>query len=412
MPFFDREIDVIKHLVTAASGRISLGHIIENDHRHRLIVQAGGPVPSCKMTLRVGLDKRTVRWGQGTGIRRYRDRLRACIESHSHLFARPHLLTDSKHPNAETTQVGPRFFADARKWHTLTRRMRSVKIEGRVDLFHWSHPLPLWVEGVLNIVTIHDLIPLNQPEHSAIPSVKFRRLLKQLVERGTCFTCVSDDTRSQLIDATGIDPTRAICTWQPVDALRADARPFGGLARGSYFLLLGAVEPRKNVMRVVEAWREADTGLKLVIAGPDGHWPSRSQRAACEREMAHPDILRLPWLADDRIESLLVNCAALVMPSLAEGFGLPPVEAMSAGVPAIASASSLSEEILGDAALLVDPLDVTAIAAAIRYVGRSFGAETPMRKAGLERARRFDGPAFASRLRLAYDQFLQLGPCG
>lgn len=364
------------------------------------------------MTVWVGLDKRSVGWGQGTGIRRYRDRLRASIEDRPDLFAPPHLLVDTGELRHDMTRVGSRFFADARKWHTLTRRMRTVNIDGKIDLFHWSHPMPLWAEGCLNIVTIHDLIPLNQPKYSAIPPARFRRLLDQLVTRGACFTCVSEDTRTQLIDATGIDPDRAICTWQPVDPLQSDASPFGGLARGSYFLLLGAVEPRKNVARVVQAWRQAKTGLKLVIAGPDGHWPDRTQRAAFEETMAHPDILRLPWLADDMVERLIVNSAVLVMPSLAEGFGLPPIEALGAGVPAIVSASSLSQEILGDAAVLVDPFDVDAIAVAMRRVSGASGMTDPVRKARLEQTKRFGSAAFAARLRLAYDQFLQLGHRG
>jgi glycosyltransferase involved in cell wall biosynthesis len=358
------------------------------------------------MTPRVALDKRSVGWGQGTGIRRYRDALRRCIEENSDLFTPPQLLADGAEPGAATTRVGPRAFADAQKWFTLTGRQRSVTLDESADIFHWSHPMPLWAKGVLNVVTIHDLIPIDQPEYSAIPPRRFRRLLTALASKGACFICVSEATRDALIAATGINPRRAVCTWQPVATPSGEGALPAGLERGRYILLLGTVEPRKNVLRALQAWRVADTGLTLVVAGPDGHWPDRRQRAAITRELAHPNIIRLPWLEDAAVAALIANSRALLMPSLAEGFGLPPVEALLASVPAIASNSPLSREILGDAALLVDPFDVGAIADAIR---RTADAPATPKRDLPPHFDRYGDAAFARRLRLAYDQFLQLG---
>lgn len=359
------------------------------------------------MTISVGLDKRGVGWGQGTGVRRYRDRLRHCIAARPEEFP-VHLLTDDRGTPPSATKVGPRFFADAARWHRLTRKVRRVRLDASVDLFHWSHPMPLWAEDCLNVVTIHDLIPLRQPEYSAIPPRRFARLLRQLADRGACFACVSETTQAQLLAATGIDPARSYCTYQPVAVPRSPPPPLEGLPPRSYFLLLGRVEPRKNVLRTVEAWRRADTGLPLVIAGPDGHWPDGAARMEFERAAEHPGIMRLPWLDDADIDRLIANARALVMPSLAEGFGLPPIEAMAVGVPAIASASTISREILGDAARLVDPFDVAAIAEAMCELAMDEGAAERLGKAGIACAKRYDEAAFARRLRLAYDQFLSL----
>ena len=164
-------------------------------------------------------------------------------------------------------------------------------------------------------------------------------------------------TAADLVDVLGIDEERIVPAPPGLpDGLGpdGDAADLGGPA----ILALGTIEPRKNLARLVEAWRLVADELGLVLAGGEG-WGDRP-------DLADPRILRLGYVPDEEIARLYRGAAVYAYPSMFEGFGMPIVEAMACGTPVVASTHPSLDEACGDAAVRVDPLDPESIAAGIR----------------------------------------------
>ena len=204
----------------------------------------------------------------------------------------------------------------------------------------------------------HDLIPLRHPEWCTSRTISMHTRKARNAAR-TCDVVFanSDATAADLVSLLGIEPDRIV---HAPPGLAAGLGPIGPAAElgGPSILGLGTIEPRKNLARLVEAWRLLDGELGLVLAGGEG-WGDRP-------DLADPRILRLGYVPDVEIARLYRGASVLVFPSLFEGFGMPVVEAMACGTPVVASAHPSLDEACGDAAVRVDPLDPEAIADGIR----------------------------------------------
>ncbi len=179
-------------------------------------------------------------------------------------------------------------------------------------------------------------------------------------------------------------------------------RRLAGGAR--YVLALGAIDPRKNLVRLVEAFDRVaavDSDLVLVVAGPDGAG-SRALDAAIAMARVGERIRRIGYVGDLERRALLAGATVLAYPSITEGFGHPPLEAMQVGVPVVASSGGALPEVLGDAALLPDPTDVGAIADALAQVLRDEGLRRSLEAAGHERVARYGWTSGASELAELY----------
>lgn len=306
----------------------------------------------------------------------------------------------------------------------LYGRSAVVRLPRPPDLFHATHPVALAVRGVPNLVTIHDLVPLRLPFATLDDKRLFYRLVHHLARTADHVVTVSEHSRRDLVQVLGLDERRVTNTGQAVevppeiaalsgDALAERLRLLFGLEPGSYYLFCGAIEPKKNVARLLDAYAASGTRRPLVLAGSRG-WQNRAElrRIGSDRfrswrfdggtVRSERQVRRLEYLPRDQLMLLMRGARALLFPSIYEGFGLPVVEAMALGTPALTSTVSSLPEVAGDAALLVDPYSVDAIARGIAALDADDALCADLAARGRVQAARFSPTAYDARLKALY----------
>jgi glycosyltransferase involved in cell wall biosynthesis len=261
---------------------------------------------------------------------------------------------------------------------------------GPVDVVHDMGYVVPPSRGPL-VATVHDLLFTEYPQHYTWHSRAVLRRGLTLARRHARLVICPSKVTMDACRAVGIEPERLrLVPWgvdvRPVDGSRVDqVRARYGLGR-PYVLFCGTLEPRKNLSRVLESFRRiARPDLDLVLAGPRGWKEDPTDGVASLHDRIRP----LGFVPRDELGALYAGAAAFVYPSLAEGFGLPVLEAMAYGTPVVTSAGTATEEVAGEAALLVDPLDVDAIAGALERVLDDDGLANSLRAAARERVARF-----------------------
>jgi glycosyltransferase involved in cell wall biosynthesis len=255
------------------------------------------------------------------------------------------------------------------------------------------------MKGWINFYTVHDVIPLIHPDLTPIDASRHRAVLRAITERAHRLVTVSDSAHDDIVSALGCDPKMVINCGETVDISGAKTScERRGLIRNGYFLHCGSIEPRKNLSALLAAYRASGLTMPLVLVGPDG-WRASPILGQIRQT---PGALRFPYLDRADLLGLIEGARGLLMPSLAEGFGLPVAEAMALGVPVLTSDRGALAEVAGGAALLVDPEDVMAIAASLGRLAADAGLVQRLATLGRKRARTFSSEAFAGRLADAY----------
>lgn len=272
---------------------------------------------------------------------------------------------------------------------------RRAKRAG-ADLLHCPHPVPARGGPVPLVMSIHDLLPLRHPELFPRATVLHTRLSLAFARRARRLLTNSEHTRAEVIERLGFPPERVVTTRFGIDPrFRPEAvdpawlRERFGIER-SYVLTVGTVEPRKNLPATLRAFGLAAGRVPahdLVIVGSRG-WGSADAAEDAARALPAAPIVT-GFVTDDELVRLYSGASCFVFPSLAEGFGFPPLEAMACGTPVVASDRPALPEILGDAAVLVDPVDPAAIAEAMVRVLESEELAADLRRRGLERSAQF-----------------------
>ena len=294
----------------------------------------------------------------------------------------------------------------------------AVTRSQRIDLVHGPvNVVPLIGRGC-RVVTVHDLAFLRYPSH--YPLLKRRYLAtmtRRSVRRADYVIAVSQQTRDDLINLCGAHPETVVVVPNGVDSTvrRITDAPALESFRArhrlpeSFLLFLGTLQPRKNVEGLLKAYARVkdEVSIPLVIAGARGWGDSPIFRLV--RELGLVEYVQFVGYVSPRDLPLWYSAATIfVYPSLYEGFGLPVLEAMACGTPVITSSVSSLPEVAGNAAVLVDPHDIDALAGAIRELCGSPEARAALSRAGQQRATTFTWMRTAEKTLAVYRQAVDL----
>lgn len=281
------------------------------------------------------------------------------------------------------------------------------------DLMHWTCPLPTYAKGVPNIYTFHDLIPLRLPHATMDDKDVFMSQCQEVVKRADHIAVVSETTKQDLIRILNVPEERITNTYQAVDLPKSlTQRPqedveteLEGIFRlgwKNYFLHFGAIEPKKNLGRVVEAYLASGSQTPLVLIGGNG-WLEAGEVALLNqvKRDGGPSAERIrqyEYMPFSLLVSLIRGAKATLFPSLYEGFGLPVLESMALGTAVLTSTGGSLPEVAGDAAIMVDPYDVRAMTAGIRTLDADDAVREDLQARGLIQSNRFSVDAYQQAL--------------
>ncbi len=305
----------------------------------------------------------------------------------------------------------PGIYDEANALYAATKCWTRVRLAKRPDLFHATTMLPVHVPGVPRVTTIHDLIPLRLPYTCLDDKRLFWRLCRDTLQRSDLILTVSECSKRDILQWFDVDPNKVVVTWQALaprqelESTDVDTllRAFK-LKRGEFMLFAGNIEPKKNLQAVIEAMTGIARRVPLVVAGAKAWmWEEQMRRA---RPLLGRGFIHLDYVSRRELQALYQGALGFVFPSLYEGFGLPPLEAMAEGCPVIASRSGSLPEVLGDAALYADPDDPGELRRQIERLVDDAVLRADLRERGLQRVEHFSMSAYAERLAAAYARVL------
>jgi glycosyltransferase involved in cell wall biosynthesis len=288
----------------------------------------------------------------------------------------------------------------------------------RPDLFHAPHyVLPAGVH-CRSVVTIHDCIHLMFPQYlpSKMALAYARAQMWAAARRSHCILTVSDASKRDILQLFNVPPEKIVVVYNAIDSHFWITPEQETVARvreryqldHKFVLYVGNIKPHKNLVRLIEAFDELRRGdledLKLLIIG-DEISKLPGLRRAVHRHKLHKHVRFLGYLPDDQLAVLYRMASVFAFPSLYEGFGLPPLEAMASGTPVVTSNISSLPEVVGDAAVLVDPYDVGSIVDGLRRVLTDPARAEEMRRKGLIRAREFSWERSVAKTLEVYRRF-------
>ena len=309
----------------------------------------------------------------------------------------------------------------------MLKKTSNLDLPQSSTIFHATYPLPMTMKGTKKITTIHDLIPLRLP-YTTLDNKKFYyRLIKQCLRDSERIIAVSESSKQDILTIfDDIDADRIDVTYQPIalkplppeqqnkEAIARYLRKYESpskdedspylLAPKNYILFVGAIEPKKNVGRLIDAYAGLDTDMPLVIVGKKGWlWEDELSKASI---LGDEKVRLLEYVSSEDLRYLYAGAFCFVFPSLYEGFGLPPLEAMTFGCPVITSNVSSLPEVCGDAALYIDPYDVNDIRNAISRLINDDILQLELIEAGRAQAQLFSPERYLEKLSQCYSKVI------
>ena len=333
---------------------------------------------------------------------------------------------------AATTAIGDayriRWLPQPLKDAAKTLIVRGELALRRPDLLHATNYVSQHLAGPRfdgpTVLTVHDLSFVRYPQTHPAERVQWLEThLQSSIDAAAAIITDSRFTQRELADLMAVDPAKMVsialgvgAAFHPREAV--DIQPTldrFGLSHKGYLLSVGTIEPRKNITTLVAAFSRLPATLQdrwpLAVVGLKG-WKSGATARILDRLKRLGRLRQLGYVPHDRLPSVYAGAGLFAYPSLYEGFGLPPLEAMACGVPVVASNRSSLPEVVGDAGLLVDPEDETALTGALEQLMIDGRLRDRLSQRGRRRAARFTWSACARATYDIYDRVLRGGPVG
>lgn len=282
----------------------------------------------------------------------------------------------------------------------------------KADIFHGTLNVVPLVCPIPSVVTIHDLAFIRFPGTFRSYNRTYLDFATRLsVRRSARILAVSEHTKREVVGLLGVDPDRVVVT---PNAARAHFRPpdptvlAAFRARHSlpehFVLYVGTLEPRKNLTTLLDAYRQIapERRVPLLIGGGKG-WMYTPVFERLEALGLRDSVHFVGYIEEEDLPLWYAAATLFVFPSLYEGFGMPPLEAMACGTPVVTSTSSSLPEVVGDAGLMIPPTDADALATAIVRLLNDSALRSELRQRGLQRAQQFAWQTTAARTLAVYN---------
>lgn len=329
----------------------------------------------------------------------------------------------SRLPPFDRIVTAPLIYRKAWSYFRLTGRFMPVITEPMPDVAHWTTPFPLYVPGARNVYTVHDVIPLKLPYTTRDNRKRYLGLIKGAVRHADQIISISETTTRDLLRVAPEAAGKITNTSQSItlpDALLQNTDGEGGLLRhlfgiaeNKFFVFFGAIEPKKNVGRIIEAFLSSNSPYPLLIVGtrawlhedelrPLSYEKIRAQLNGADEPLNR--VVLIDYVTFPLLINLIKGARALLFPSLYEGFGLPILEAMLCGTPVMTSNFGAMLELAPPGtALLVNPLDIGEMSRAIEQLASDDTLCARLSAAGLNRAKDFAWDSYRTKVLGAYD---------
>jgi glycosyltransferase involved in cell wall biosynthesis len=306
-------------------------------------------------------------------------------------------------------------------WHRWRLPLPVDLLAGSMDVFHSPDYVLPPVRRGRKVVTVHDLSFLRYPG-GAEPSLRqyLSTAVPRSVSRADLVLADSESTRRDVVDLLGVPAERVEVVYPGVDRQFTVVQETEALDRvrqlyglnWPFILTVGTLEPRKNLIALLDAYsvlkKQRGFDHKLVVAGREG-WLYEGIFQRVEELSLREDVIFLDFVPEEHLPALYKLADVLAFPSIYEGFGLPPLEAMACSTPVVTSDSSSLPEVVGDAGLMVAPDDHEALAEAIVRVLQDAGLRQELVEHGLARAAEFSWQSTGERLLSAYQRLYEGG---
>jgi len=319
------------------------------------------------------------------------------------------------------SQLGPNFRAvlEPSPYYSLREQIHVpwVLHREKPDVFHAPHYVLPPATRCRSVVTIHDCIHLMFPQYlrNRAAYLYARASMWSAAHQAHRILTVSQASKRDIIHFFSVPPEKVVVVYNAIEERFSETPSEDAIERvreryqlnHPFVLYVGNIKPHKNLVRLIEAFaelrRRGFDELKLLIIGDEISKLPALRRAVHSHKL-HKHVRFLGYLEDETLASLYRLASVFVFPSLYEGFGLPPLEAMASGTPVVTSNVSSMPEVTGDAAVLVDPYSVESIVEGIARVLKDPALSADLRRKGIARAREFSWDRSVQRTRQLYQE--------